>query len=254
MESSNQSSDVTRRGLVGALLTGGLTAVASVLPNTAFAQPTAKCVRVGQKIIFNGYAYSCIRKSGRLTWKRGKKIRRAVASPVATATSSPITSPSSTPTPTPTPTPAATSTPSQSPSSAPSPTPSFTSTPTPTPTSTPSPTATPTPSATVKRSGFFIAKSNQIAVGESKIFTGINLAGRSVKLSLFRSTSGVSAVDIYCTHAGCAVTPNGPELVCECHFSYFDAATGARKSGPAPTGLPTFTTSEIDGEIYVLTS
>jgi Rieske Fe-S protein len=91
-------------------------------------------------------------------------------------------------------------------------------------------------------------------VGESKIFTGINLAGRSVKLSLFRSASGVSAVDIYCTHAGCAVTPNGPELVCECHFSYFDAATGARKSGPAPTGLPTFTTSEIDGEIYVLTA
>ena len=238
MESSNQSSDVTRRGLVGALLTGGLTAVASVLPNTAFAQPTAKCVRVGQKIIFNGYAYSCIRKSGRLTWKRGKKIRRAVASPVATATSSPIATPTSTPTPTP----SATSTPSQSPSSAPSPTPSLTSTP------------TPTPSATVKRSGFFIAKSNQIAVGESKIFTGINLAGRSVKLSLFRSASGVSAVDIYCTHAGCAVTPNGPELVCECHFSYFDAATGARKSGPAPTGLPTFTTSEIDGEIYVLTS
>ena len=236
MESSNQSSDVTRRGLVGALLTGGLTAVASVLPNTAFAQPTAKCVRVGQKIIFNGYAYSCIRKSGRLTWKRGKKIRRVVASPVATATSSPIASPTSTPTPT------ATSTPS------------LTSTPTPTPTSTPSPTPTPTPSATVKRSGFFIAKSNQIAVGESKIFTGINLAGRSVKLSLFRSASGVSAVDIYCTHAGCAVTPNGPELVCECHFSYFDAATGARKSGPAPTGLPTFTTSEIDGEIYVLTS
>ena len=236
MESSNQSSDVTRRGLVGALLTGGLTAVASVLPNTAFAQPAAKCVRVGQKIIFNGYAYSCIRKSGRLMWKRGKKIRRAVASPVATATSSPIATPTSTPTPT------ATSTPSQSPSSAPSPTPSLTSTP------------TPTPSATVKRSGFFIAKSNQIAVGESKIFTGINLAGRSVKLSLFRSASGVSAVDIYCTHAGCAVTPNGPELVCECHFSYFDAATGARKSGPAPTGLPTFTTSEIDGEIYVLTS
>ena len=91
-------------------------------------------------------------------------------------------------------------------------------------------------------------------MGESKIFTGINLAGRSVKLSLFRSASGVSAVDIYCTHAGCAVTPNGPELVCECHFSYFDAATGARKSGPAPTGLPTFATSEIDGEIYVLTS
>jgi Rieske Fe-S protein len=91
-------------------------------------------------------------------------------------------------------------------------------------------------------------------VGESKIFTGINLSGRSVKLSLFRSASGVSAVDIYCTHAGCAVTPNGPELVCECHFSYFDAATGARKSGPAPTGLPTFTTSEIDGEIYVLTA
>ena len=106
----------------------------------------------------------------------------------------------------------------------------------------------------MKRTGFFIAKSNQIAVGESKIFTGINLAGRSVKFSLYRSPSGVSAVDIYCTHAGCAVTPNGPELVCECHFSYFDAATGARKSGPASTGLPTFATSEIEGEIYILSS
>jgi nitrite reductase/ring-hydroxylating ferredoxin subunit len=44
------------------------------------------------------------------------------------------------------------------------------------------------------------------------------------------------------------------ELVCDCHNSYFDAASGARKSGPAQTALRTYPVSEVDGEIYILAS
>lgn len=89
-------------------------------------------------------------------------------------------------------------------------------------------------------------------LGESKLFFATDLSGRTVRHSLFRSTTGVSALDVICTHNGCLVTPEKAELVCKCHYSYFDAATGARKSGPADAPLRAFQVSEVDGEIYIL--
>jgi Rieske Fe-S protein len=222
-ESSNASEEsvVSRRGLIAALISSALITVA---PNTALAAPKAKCVRVGQKIVFGGFNYQCVKKGSKLVWKKGKRVK-VVPTPAAAPT------PVRTPTPTPIPT----------------------ATPTPRPTSTSPSTPTPAPTST-RRAGFFIAKSSDLAVGQSKIFFGVDLSGKTVRYSLYRSESGVSAVDVICTHMGCLLTTNRSELVCNCHFSYFDAATGERKSGPAQSDLKTYQVSEIDDEIYILSN
>jgi ubiquinol-cytochrome c reductase iron-sulfur subunit len=69
---------------------------------------------------------------------------------------------------------------------------------------------------------------------------------------------GIVAYSKICTHAGCAVsmyrapsyepTSPGPALVCPCHYSTFDPATGGRVTfGPAGRDLPQLPL-EIDGE------
>ncbi|WP_407675426.1 QcrA and Rieske domain-containing protein [Peterkaempfera griseoplana] len=47
-----------------------------------------------------------------------------------------------------------------------------------------------------------------------------------------------TALSAVCPHAQCVVNaPRDGKLVCPCHNSVFDAATGAREAGPATTGL-----------------
>ncbi|MGK5532753.1 Rieske (2Fe-2S) protein [Streptomyces sp. URMC 129] len=56
---------------------------------------------------------------------------------------------------------------------------------------------------------------------------------------LFRSDeTTVTAFSAICTHAGCTVQPDGDQLHCPCHDSFFDAATGERLEGPADAPLP----------------
>ena len=224
---------LSRRVLLGTLAFSSFAMATGVTSQSALATPKAKCVRVGQKIVSGGFAYRCVRQNGRLVWKKGKAVRVAI---------SPSASPTPTATPSTTPTTSATPTSSPTPSASPSATASPVVTPTP----------TPSPSQTTRRAGYFVAKSSDVVLGESKLFFATDLAGRTVRHSLFRSTTGVSALDVICTHAGCLVTPEKTELVCKCHYSYFDAATGARKSGPADAPLRAFQVSEVDGEIYIL--
>lgn len=216
----------SRRGVIGAATLGVLVALLPIAPIRSFAQPKVPCVRVGQRIVSGGFTYSCIRQKRRLVWRRGKRVK-VVLSPTPTSSTSPTNSPTSSPTSSPTPSPI--------------------------PSATPSVTPTPSPTVTTKRAGYFIAKSSDVVAGQSKIFTGINLSGRTVQHSLYRSTTGaVSALDLVCTHAGCLVRPERSQLVCPCHLSTFDAATGARLSGIAQDPLRSFQVSEIDGEIYIL--
>lgn len=216
---------LSRRALLGTLAFSSFATATGLISSTAIAAPRAKCVRVGQKIVSGGFSYRCVRKNGRLLWRKGKAVRVTISpSPVA----SPLESSPATSSPTPTPTPI------------------------PTPTSVLSPTPTPTPSPTTRRTGYFVAKSSDVILGESKLFFATDLAGRTVRHSLYRSATGVSALDVICTHLGCLVTPERSELVCRCHDSYFDAATGARKSGPANAPLRSYQVSEVDGEIYIL--
>lgn len=210
---------LSRRVILGTLAFSSFALATGLTSQSALATPKAKCVRVGQKIVSGGFAYRCVRQNGRLVWKKGRAVTVAIS-------------------PTPTPTTSAT----------PRPTPTAT----PTTSATPTPTPTPTPTQTTRRAGYFVAKSSDVILGESKLFFATDLAGRTVRHSLYRSATGVSALDVICTHNGCLVTPEKAELVCKCHYSYFDAATGARKSGPADAPLRSFQVSEVDGEIYIL--
>lgn len=224
---------LSRRVLLGTLAFSSFAMATGVTSQSALATPKAKCVRVGQKIVSGGFAYRCVRQNGRLVWKKGKAVRVAISPPAS-------------------PTPSATPTTSSSPTSSPIPSASPSASPSATASPTVSTTPTPSPSQTTRRAGYFVAKSSDVILGESKLFFATDLAGRTVRHSLFRSATGVSALDVICTHAGCLVTPEKSELVCKCHYSYFDAATGARKSGPADAPLRAFQVSEVDGEIYIL--
>ncbi|WP_024286072.1 Rieske (2Fe-2S) protein [Cellulomonas sp. KRMCY2] len=59
----------------------------------------------------------------------------------------------------------------------------------------------------------------------------------------------VVAFSAICTHQGCVVAPDGAELVCPCHGSVYEAATGANVSGPAPLPLPAFAVEVKDGQV-----
>jgi len=61
------------------------------------------------------------------------------------------------------------------------------------------------------------------------------------------------AFDAVCPHAGCTVGYDqaAAVIVCPCHGSQFNAATGAVESGPAPTGLTPITIAEGgNGQLY----
>ncbi|MFK5635382.1 MULTISPECIES: Rieske (2Fe-2S) protein [unclassified Ornithinimicrobium] len=62
----------------------------------------------------------------------------------------------------------------------------------------------------------------------------------------------VAAFDATCPHNGCAVSEReGVDLLCPCHASTFDAATGAVLSGPATTGLTARTARLEDDQIVI---
>ncbi|MBI5531910.1 MAG: Rieske (2Fe-2S) protein [Deltaproteobacteria bacterium] len=56
---------------------------------------------------------------------------------------------------------------------------------------------------------------------------------------LRRHDSSLVAWSALCTHLGCTVRfrPESDDLHCACHGAVFDAATGTRRSGPAPSAL-----------------
>ncbi|HEY3438744.1 MAG TPA: Rieske (2Fe-2S) protein [Actinotalea sp.] len=59
----------------------------------------------------------------------------------------------------------------------------------------------------------------------------------------------VVAFSAICTHMGCVVEPKADKLVCPCHGSVFQAASGANLSGPAPSPLPPVQVTVKDGQV-----
>ena len=66
------------------------------------------------------------------------------------------------------------------------------------------------------------------------------------------SNGKLSAHSAICTHAGCTVDYSGGQLVCPCHGSVFDAASGAVLQGPAVTPLPARRVVEHGGQLYAV--
>lgn len=74
-----------------------------------------------------------------------------------------------------------------------------------------------------------------------------DVAGRQTVLT--QPTAGdFRAFSSICPHEGCPVTQiEGEQIICPCHDSRFDLASGAVLSGPARTGLTEMTVT-VDGE------
>ncbi|HEU5144594.1 MAG TPA: Rieske (2Fe-2S) protein [Dermatophilaceae bacterium] len=76
-----------------------------------------------------------------------------------------------------------------------------------------------------------------IPVADVPVGGGTVVAGDKVVVT--QPTEGTfKAFDVTCPHQGCAVSMvTGDGIVCPCHGSVFDVATGERRSGPAQRGL-----------------
>lgn len=57
------------------------------------------------------------------------------------------------------------------------------------------------------------------------------------------------AFSAICTHMGCTVAPQGDQLVCPCHGSTYDLATGDNTGGPAPKPLPSIPVTVRAGKV-----
>ncbi|MBU3716446.1 MAG: Rieske (2Fe-2S) protein [Candidatus Nanopelagicaceae bacterium] len=115
-----------------------------------------------------------------------------------------------------------------------------------------SPSAQPSPSKSLE--GVFIAKSAELAVRQTKVFFLKDSFGISTGYSLTRTTRGVVAFDVRCTHAGAPSALSGGQLKCPAHGSIFDPESGQVVRGPAVEPLKSYRTIESDGEIRIVIS
>lgn len=206
-----------RRALVRALPVTLLAMLAPVA--LASEQPTLKCTRLGQTVVYRGKKFTCIRVNKKLVWDKGVLIKVASSpTPSATWTSSPAPIPSST-------------------NKVESPT--------------PSPAVTSNPQEPVR---IFFAKSSQVIIGKTVVISGFDPFKRPLSVAFTRTSSDLIALEAFCTHGGCIVRPEGKILACPCHGSTFDAFTGAlgSPSQQALTPLYKLLTEESNGEIFLI--
>ncbi|WP_082622985.1 Rieske (2Fe-2S) protein [Terrabacter sp. Root85] len=87
---------------------------------------------------------------------------------------------------------------------------------------------------------------SEIPVGGGKIFADTKTVVTQPAAGTFK------AFDAVCPHQGCTVASvEGGQIICPCHQSHFDATTGDRVSGPAPTGL-TAKTITVTGDTFTI--
>lgn len=90
----------------------------------------------------------------------------------------------------------------------------------------------------------------------NQFVTPFYLDDRKLRLSVARVDGRLYAFADLCTCAreACPLSGGkleGTTLMCQCHGSQYDIATGAVVSGPALTPLHTFEVREVDGRIHV---
>jgi nitrite reductase/ring-hydroxylating ferredoxin subunit len=87
---------------------------------------------------------------------------------------------------------------------------------------------------------------SEIPVGGGKVFPDSQTVVTQPTAGTFK------AFDAVCPHQGCTVdSVEGGQIICPCHQSHFDASTGDRVSGPAPTGLTAKTITVSGGSFTV---
>ena len=115
----------------------------------------------------------------------------------------------------------------------------------------PSPTAT-SGSGGSHPAGTAIGPAKSVPVGGAASFT--DPASGDPAIVIQPKADKFVAFDAVCPHAGCTVEydQSAAIMVCPCHGSQFNAATGAVETGPAPTGLnPIAIAKGGNGQLYV---
>ena len=110
------------------------------------------------------------------------------------------------------------------------------------------------PSQSKAVEGVVIAKSSDLVLRQSKIFFLKDSFGISSGYALTRTSRGVVAFDIRCTHAGAPTFLSGGKLQCPAHGSIFDPETGQVVRSPAVEPLKSYRTIEANGEVRIITS
>ena len=124
----------------------------------------------------------------------------------------------------------------------------------PTPKNSPKATSSPQASQSKAVEGVFIAKSSELALRQTKVFYLKDSFGISTGYSLTRTSRGVVAFDVRCTHAGAPSVLSGTQLKCPAHGSIFDPESGQVVRGPAVEPLKSYRTVEVDEEIRIVIS
>lgn len=100
--------------------------------------------------------------------------------------------------------------------------------------------------------GTAIGPARDVPVGGAASFTDPRTGDPSIVIQA--TTDKFVAFDAVCPHAGCTVEydQSATLIVCPCHGSQFNAATGAVEVGPAATGLaPIGIAKGSNGQLYV---
>jgi 3-phenylpropionate/trans-cinnamate dioxygenase ferredoxin subunit len=84
----------------------------------------------------------------------------------------------------------------------------------------------------------------------------IYLDDRKLRISIARVAGRLYAFDDLCTcaHAACPLSGGlltGTTIMCQCHGSRFDIATGAVINGPATEALHVYELREVEGSIQI---
>lgn len=124
----------------------------------------------------------------------------------------------------------------------------------PTPTNSPTDPASPETTQTAAVEGVVIAKSNDLILRQTKVFSLKDSFGISTSYSLTRTSRGVVAFDTRCTHLGAPCVLSGSLLQCPAHGSEFDPENGEVIRGPAVEPLKSYRTVEVNGEIRIVIS
>ena len=139
------------------------------------------------------------------------------------------------------------------PSTTPSPTPSK-KTASPTPATSPTDAATPQATSTVAPEGVVIARSEELVLRQTRVFSLKDSFGITTSYSLTRTSRGIVAFDTRCTHAGAPCVLNQSQLQCPAHGSIFDPENGEVIRGPAVEPLKSYRALEVNGEIRIVIS
>jgi len=96
-----------------------------------------------------------------------------------------------------------------------------------------------------------VLESSALELGATKVVDVSGPNGNTVGVVLTRTSGGIAALRVNCTHQGFPVGRVGAVLECELHGSRFNTETGAVINGPATRPLTRYDASETNGGIYV---